>query len=580
MSDTVNRKENHKTKYIFVTGGVVSGLGKGITAASIGLILKTNGYNVDAIKFDPYLNVDPGTMSPYEHGEVFVLGDGTECDLDLGHYERFLDTNLTSISSVTAGKIYSNILEGERRGDYLGKNVQLIPHVTNYIKERFTRDSDSIDVRIIEIGGSAGDMEGEIFMEAIRQFRQNNRGQVLHFHLGYVPFLECSGEYKTKPFQNSLRELLRTGLQPDVLVARYEKKEGIYFEQNLIQKLALFGNVEEDFVIKVPDLKSIYEVPIHLYQDIGVHKKLESFILQNIGKLNQPLPEFFNQYNSDLEHKKRYQMKIATNQNIRVAVVGKYGSKLGDADYSVMQSLSIAGFYAGCNVIPVVIAAEDLETQYTDVDKFVEMNAIMESCDAFLVLGGFGNRGMEGKILAAKYARENKKPFLGICLGLQMAVVEFARNVCGLNAFSAEMLEENGNLEATSTKDMVIDYMKGQDSIQKKGGTMRLGNYECEVVPSTLASQLFEVSKTVERHRHRLEVQTKYLDQFAAKGLNVSGKFYYTAGSGKQEYLPEIMELDQSIHPYFIGIQSHPEMLSRPTKAHPLFLGLIKACLK
>jgi CTP synthase len=569
---------NSKTKFIFVTGGVVSGLGKGITAASIGLILKTNSYRVDAIKFDPYLNVDPGTMSPYEHGEVFVLGDGTECDLDLGHYERFLDTDLTSISSVTAGKIYSSILEGERRGDYLGKNVQLIPHVTNYITDRFVTDTDNIDIRLIEIGGSAGDMEGEIFMEAIRQFRQNNRGQVLHIHLGYVPFLECSGEYKTKPFQNSLRELLRTGLQPHVLVARYEKKPDHNIAKEQLDKLALFGNVEPECIIAVPDLESIYAVPSHFYGS-EVMKRLEEFVVPHpasatgkgfvVKALDRPLPLFFQQGGKVLNPTK----------TIKLAVVGKYGSKLGDADYSVMQSIRIAAFYAGCEVENLIIAAEDLENNVEETWSKVKC------ADAFLVLGGFGNRGMEGKILAAKYARENKKPFLGICLGLQMAVVEFARNVCGLNAFSAEMLETPVGLsrqpliKGQESKDIVIDYMLGQESIQKKGGTMRLGNYECEIVNDTLASELFGVSKTVERHRHRLEVQTKYLEILSKNGMKVSGKFNYTSGEGKQEYLPEIMELDQKIHPYFIGIQSHPEMLSRPTKAHPLFLGLIKACL-
>jgi CTP synthase len=569
MSDKKLIGDISQTKYIFVTGGVVSGLGKGITAASIGLILKANGYKVDAIKFDPYLNVDPGTMSPYEHGEVFVLGDGTECDLDLGHYERFLDTDLSSISSITAGKIYSNILEGERRGDYLGKNVQLIPHVTNYIKERFTSDNENIDVRIIEIGGSAGDMEGEIFMEAIRQFRQNNRGQVLHFHLGYVPFLECSGEYKTKPFQNSLRELLRTGLQPHILVARYEKKLEHDIAKEQLDKLALFGNVEPECIIAVPDLESIYAVPSHFYGS-QVMKRLEEFVGGNI--LEKPLPLFFQQRGKVLNPLK----------TIKLAVVGKYGSKLGDADYSVMQSIQIAAFYAGCEVENLIIAAEDLENNVEETWQKVR------SADAFLVLGGFGNRGMEGKILAVQYARENKKPFLGICLGLQMAVVEFARNVCGLNAFSAEMLEALSHTGTGSfatfkmteiPKDIVIDYMLGQETIQKKGGTMRLGNYECDIVSNTLASQLFGVNKTVERHRHRLEVQTKYLEILSQNGLHVSGKFNYTSGEGKQEYLPEIMELDQNIHPYFIGIQSHPEMLSRPTKAHPLFLGLIKACL-
>ncbi len=785
MDTNITKKTSTiKTKFIFVTGGVVSGLGKGITAASVGLILKNNGYRVDAIKFDPYLNVDPGTMSPFEHGEVFVLGDGTECDLDLGHYERFLDTNLTLISSVTAGKIYSNILDKERRGDFLGKNVQLIPHVTNYIKECFVRDCQQIDVRIIEIGGSAGDMEGEIFLEAIRQFRQEFKDKILHFHLGYVPFLGCSGEYKTKPFQNSLRELLRTGLQPDILVARYEKNSSHDISIEQLDKLALFGNVESDCVIPMPDLDSIYAVPSHFYKsnvmgrlrefvgssnnnldqktkhlifdfdgvlarniennldmviqepyfgttDREVYRKLmikhfsktfhtkkeklsdEEYriklqrsldisdltakhynsiftdFIKNISNLkntklavvssggsvyvtkicreietqfgikfdailtcedslykddkvatvaklwnvdvrdcfyftdtisdvvelqdfmdkkkiigcswgwlgydllatvlpaNQILKNFddvleynFGDFNSDKTLSKPLPQffqnggKILDKDvpTVKLGVVGKYGSKLGDADYSVMQSIAIAGFYANCKVEPIIIAAEDIENQDS------ETLSKMKDCDGFLVLGGFGNRGMEGKILAAKFARESKKPFLGICLGLQMAVVEFARDVCGLKAISAEMLDSKESIEQKDF-DIIIDYIQGQENISKKGGTMRLGNYECEIVDGTLASQLFGTSKITERHRHRLEVQTKYLEILAQSGMKVSGKFNYHNGEGKQDFLPEIMELDSTIHPYFIGIQSHPEMLSRPTKAHPLFLGLIEACV-
>ncbi len=551
--------DQKQTKYIFVTGGVVSGLGKGITAASIGLILKSNHKTVDAIKFDPYLNVDPGTMSPFEHGEVFVLGDGTECDLDLGHYERFLDTNLTSISSVTAGKIYSQILEKERRGDFLGKNVQLIPHITNYIKECFVRNSDNIDIRIIEIGGSAGDMEGEIFLEAIRQFKQqfkqNNKDSVLHIHLGYVPFLGCSGEYKTKPFQNSLRELQRTGLQPDVLVARYEIHNETGLEQEQLDKLALFGNVEPNCVVPVPDLDSIYAVPNHFYKS-GMMTRLGQFVEID---LNQHLPEFFVQ-----------EGKVNSNKKVKLAVVGKYGSKLSDADYSVIQSLQIAGFYAECKVEPLIIAADKL------FDKDTESWDLLTQADGVLVLGGFGKRGMEGKILAIEHARVNKKPFMGICLGLQMAVVEFARNVCGLEAVSAEMFDDKSELQ---NKEVVIDFMKGQENVQKKGGTMRLGNYTCDLELDSLASELFGVSQITERHRHRLEVQTKYLNLFAKNGLHTSGRFNYISNN-KQEFLPEIIELDRAIHPYFIAIQSHPEMLSRPTKPHPMFLGLIQNCLK
>jgi CTP synthase len=542
------------TKYIFVTGGVVSGLGKGITAASIGLLLKNNGISVTALKLDPYLNVDPGTMSPFEHGEVFVLSDGSECDLDLGHYERFLETTLDTNSSITSGKIYSAILEKERMGEFLGKNVQLIPNVTNYIKDCFEINSDKFDVKIIEIGGSAGDMEGEIFLESLRQFKQKNKKNVIHLHLGYVPFLGCSGEYKTKPFQASLKELLRDGIQPDILVARYEPNSHNELTKDQLDKLALFGNVENEYVIPVPDLHSIYAVPNHLNKS-SIKNILSEFVQKPLDKA---LPDFFLS-----EGKVQNPTKT-----VKVGVVGKYGSKLGDADYSVMQSINIAGFHAGVEVQIIIISAEELEQGNLEAK-----NKLKES-DCIMVLGGFGIRGMEGKIEAIKYARENQKPFLGICLGLQMAVVEFARNVCGIDAYSAEMFE-NG----TSKGELVIDFMQGQQNIQKKGGTMRLGDYKCDIIDGTLAKTLFGTSSTIERHRHRLEVQSKYLDLMESKGLKVSGKFNYTTSEGNQEFLPEIMELDNSIHPYFIGIQSHPEMLSRPTKPHPLFLGLIKACL-
>jgi CTP synthase len=543
-------------KFIFVTGGVVSGLGKGITAASIGLILKSNGISVDAVKFDPYLNVDPGTMSPFEHGEVFVLNDGSECDLDLGHYERFLDTDLTSNSSVTAGKIYSAILDMERRGDFLGKNVQLIPNVTNYIKDCFKSGKDS-DVRIIEIGGSAGDMEGEIFLEAIRQFRREYKGQILHIHLGYVPFLNCSGEYKTKPFQSSLRELLRTGLRPDVLVARYELQPNQTLTTEQLDKLALFGNVEPDCVIPVPDLDSIYAVPKHFVQS-GFLPILSNFT----GRVLQAnLPQFF-------EQKGEVQQPLA---KIKVALVGKYGSKLGDADYSVVQSLTIAAFAAKVEIEHLIIAAEDL------LDQSNQAYQDLLIADCVLILGGFGRRGMEGKIVAANIARTMKKPFLGICLGLQMAVVEFARNACGLDAISAEMLELG---QSSQDKSVLIDFMEGQKELAniggQKGGTMRLGAYNCQIQPDTLAYTLFGQKEIVERHRHRLEVQAEFVPILESNGMVVSGKYYYN----DKDFLPEIVELKKDLHPYFVAIQSHPEMLSRPSKPHPLFLGLLKACLK
>ena len=543
------------TQYIFVTGGVVSGLGKGITAASVGLILKSSGYAVDIIKFDPYLNVDPGTMSPVEHGEVYVLNDGSETDLDLGHYERFLDINLTSNSSVTAGKIYSNILDMERAGVFLGKNVQLIPNVTSYIKECFSRESKNIDVRIIEIGGSVGDMEGEIFLEAIRQFKRE--AKVLHIHLGYVPFLGCSREYKTKPFQNSLKELLRTGLQPNLLIARYEKQATQDINQDQLEKLALFGNVEAGYVLPVPDFSSIYEVPNHLIK-VGICSLLSDYMKNSI---RPDIPEFFLMEGKSVKPTKR----------VRVAVVGKYGSKLSDADYSVMQSLTIAGFYAGCEVESEIILADDL------MDEGDLSWTRLKSCDSILVLGGFGLRGMEGKIKAIEYARISKKPFLGICLGMQMAVVEFARNVCGIQAISAEMLDGE---KSTPEDVLVVDYMKSQIDITKKGGTMRLGAYQCDLTEGSLIQELYTKSQIVERHRHRLEVQSQYIDILGGQGMKITGKYYYQDEEGEQQFLPEMLELDRSLHPYFVATQSHPEMLSRPTNPHPLFLGLINQGLK
>jgi CTP synthase len=547
------------SKYIIVTGGVVSGLGKGITAASIGLLLKSSGVTADAVKFDPYLNIDPGTMSPFEHGEVYVLDDSSETDLDLGHYERFLDVNLTQNSSVTAGKIYNQILERERDGVYLGKNVQLIPHVTNYIKECFQREVKT-DVRIIEIGGSTGDMEAEIFLESYRQFRREHRTDVLHIHLGYVPYLDCSGEYKSKPLQNSIRELLRAGLQPDIIVARYAEENGEVVSNDILNKIALFSNLPTDAVIPLPDFNSIYEVPRYL-ASTSILNQLSNFVGKN---LEPKLSEFFEKAGSVEK----------TNQSVRIGIVGKYGSKLGDADYSLQQSIKIAGFASNVNIEIDLLNAEKFEK--TEAEESVEW-AKLKACDGIIVPGGFGKRGMEGKINAAKYARENKIPYLGICLGLQMAVVEFARNVLNLNAFTSEMFENRDELEG---KDILIDFIPEQLQIHKKGGTMRLGGYDCEILPSTLASQLYSKKEIRERHRHRLEVQAKYIAQMEENGFKVSGRHNFKTVENEDSYLVEIMELDQNIHPFYIGIQSHPEFLSRPNNPHPLFKGLIEASKK
>lgn len=530
-------------KYIVVTGGVVSGIGKGITSASIGVLLKSAGYTVDAAKFDPYLNVDPGTMSPFEHGEVYVLEDGSETDLDLGHYERFLDVNLTKESSVTSGKIYQSILNKERQGDYLGRNVQLIPHVTQFIQEKFQAGPD-VDVRIIEIGGSTGDIEQEIYLESVRQFKQKMGDNMLHVHLGYIPFLACSGEYKTKPFQNSLRELLRTGIQPDILVARYEPRNNQALPSSVISKLSLYSNLPIHRVLELPDLLDIYDVPPYLLSH-GAQKSLNEFMNSDT---EITLPDFYS--SPSYKH------------TVYIGMVTKYTS-LDDSYFSVIESLRIAGRHQNVQVNIEFVDAEKLESGSADTWE------LLRRMDGILVPGGFGNRGLEGKIKAIQDAKQNNQPFLGICLGLQMAFVGCARE-SGLNAVSREMIKEEDDSEKY---DVVIDYMYNQNEEIAKGGTMRLGGYDCEIVENSLASQLYGSMTITERHRHRLEVQDRFLEKVATTGLKATG-FHHVDEHTK---LVEIVELDQNIHPYFIAIQSHPEFLSRPGKPHPLFQGLVKA---
>lgn len=553
-------------KYIFVTGGVVSGLGKGITTASLGILLKTSGFTVDAVKFDPYLNIDPGTMSPYEHGEVYVLDDGSETDLDLGHYERFLNVNLTKNSSVSAGRIYDSILKKERDGLYLGKNVQLIPHVTNYIKECFSRglpkNDDKEHIRLIEIGGSTGDFEAEVFLESFRQFKAAYKENVLHIHLGYVPFLDCSGEFKTKPLQTSIRELLSSGLQPDVIVARYAPEGKEHLSTSALEKIALFSNLPPTHVISLPDLKSIYEVPLHL-QNGPAPQILNQFLKTEI-KPN--LPDFFS---------KILQPNSATTK-FKIALVAKY-PKLSDAYLSLLESIKIAAVSNDVLVESYFVDAEYLEAGSNSI-KYEKEWAKLKEADGIIIPGGFGVRGMEGKVLASKYARENKIPFLGICLGLQMAVVDIARNVAKLNAFSSEMLVEDAELKMD--KDLVIDFIPEQKEIYQKGGTMRLGGYDCDLEPGSLASSLFGVRQTRERHRHRLEVQQQFLPQLEKAGIVVSGKHFYKDREGEEKYLVEMIELNSKQHPYFIATQSHPEFLSWPSLPHPLFDGLIKSVKK
>jgi CTP synthase len=541
-------------KYIVVTGGVVSGIGKGITTASLGLILKSSGFSVDAIKFDPYLNVDPGTMSPYEHGEVYVLDDGSETDLDLGHYERFLDVNLTKNSSVTAGKIYNRITQMEREGRFLGKTIQVIPHVTGHIQDCFKADIENQDnhIRLIEIGGSTGDIEAEVFIESFRQFRAKYKKDVLHVHLGYVPFLKNLGEYKTKPLQTSIRELLSKGVQPDIVVARYSPESGQKLTREVEAKLALFSGLEASHVWSLPDLDSIYSVPKFLIENTQVRPILANF---TGSQVDNNLSRFFN-FTTQKEHQ------------IKIAMVAKY-SKLEDAYLSLYESLKIAGMQASASVSIELVDSQKLE-QKDNLEW-----AKLKSVDGVIIPGGFGNRGMEGKILAARYARENQIPFLGICLGLQMAIIEFARSVSGLKARSREM-DETGEVSDTV---YLVDYIPEQKDIHIKGGSMRLGGYDCLLEEKSLAHKLYAKKNIRERHRHRLEIQQDNLDLLASQGLKVSGKHFYKNKQGEDRFLVEIMELDTSIHPYFIATQSHPEFLSRPDKPHPLFLGLINSAI-
>ena len=531
------------TKYIFVTGGVVSGLGKGITAASLGRLLKNRGYKVTIQKFDPYLNVDPGTMSPYEHGEVFVTDDGAETDLDLGHYERFIDENLTKNSSVTMGKVYLSVLEKERRGDYLGKTVQVIPHVTNEIKEKiYSFEDTDVDIVITEVGGTVGDIEGLSIIEAIRQVGlEKNKEDVLYVHVTLLPYISGSNEIKSKPTQHSVKELQSLGIQPDILVCRAEQE----IPENIREKLALFCNVRKSSVIQNKTADCLYAVPLMLEKEglareVCNHLRLDSFVPDN----------------SKWEEMVENIRTIKPEDKVKVAIVGKY-VKLEDSYISVVESLQHAGFV---NKVKVEIDMVDSETIVAE-----NVKEKLSKYDAIVVPGGFGDRGIEGMIETIKYAREEKVPFLGICLGMQMTVVEYARNVLGLkDANSAEF--------SKTTKNSVIHIMETQKDIKKKGGTMRLGSYPCVIKKGSLAEEVYGASKIDERHRHRFEYNNEYKERLENAGLICSG----VSPDGS---LVEIVELEPKAHPYFIAGQFHPELKSRPNNPAPLFVGLIKACL-
>jgi CTP synthase len=526
-------------KYIFITGGVVSSLGKGIAAASLGLLLKERELNVTIQKFDPYINVDPGTMSPFQHGEVFVTEDGAETDLDLGHYERFIDTDLTRKHSVSTGQIYQAVIDRERQGGYLGKTVQVIPHITDEIKNRIRavgEGDNPPDVIITEIGGTTGDIESQPFLEATRQLRlELGAENCIFIHLTLVPYIRAAKELKTKPTQNSVRQLREIGIQPDVLLCRTE----VPLNRDIRQKLALFCNVHEEHVIEARDVSSIYQVPIQLEKE-----RLDEVVVKLL-RVDAPPPDL----TVWLELLKR--MNEAENE-VSIAVCGKY-VHLRDAYKSIIEAFTHAGIHNDVGVNIRWVDAEDIETQ--GAERFLEDVA------GVLVPGGFGERGIQGKLEAARYAREKKIPYLGICLGLQSAVIEFAKNVCGVgDADSSEF-----NLGCSNP---VIDLMEDQEHDGSKGGTMRLGAYPCHIKPNTLAHECYDQTEVAERHRHRWEVNNRYREEFEKQGLVISG----TSPDGN---LVEMIELRD--HPFFVAVQFHPELKSRPNRPHPLFRALVKA---
>lgn len=534
------------TKYIFVTGGVVSSLGKGITAASLGRLLKSRGYRVTIQKFDPYINIDPGTMSPYQHGEVFVTDDGAETDLDLGHYERFIDINLSKNSNTTTGKIYQSVINKERRGDYLGGTVQVIPHITNEIKERVFRvgQQDNADFVITEIGGTVGDIESLPFLEAIRQVKKDvGKNDVLYIHVTLVPYISAAGELKTKPTQHSVKELRSIGISPDILVCRSEKP----ISKEMREKMAMFCDVDPDAVIQNLTARSIYEVPM-LMEEQG----LDTIVLRKLEMEDKP-KDMQGWHDMVARILKKYDKKVT------IAVVGKYVA-LQDAYISITESLRHAAVANETELDIHWVNAEEIEADDTDMAK------VMAGVDGILVPGGFGNRGIEGKIKAIQYAREHKIPFFGICLGMQCAVIEFARHVCG-------MADANSSEFNPNSTHPVIDLMPEQLDVEDLGGTMRLGLYPCKVYPDTLTSKAYNAELIYERHRHRYEFNNAFREEIVGKGLVLGG----TLPNGR---LVEIVELPESEHPWFLGAQFHPEFKSRPTNPHPLFREFVGAAVK
>jgi CTP synthase len=527
-----------KSKFIFITGGVASSLGKGIAASSIGAILEARGLRITVVKMDPYINVDPGTMNPLEHGEVFVTNDGAETDLDLGHYERFTHAELTADNNFTTGQIYFSVIQKERRGDYLGKTVQVIPHITNEIKERILRNARDVDVVIVEVGGTTGDIEGLPFLEAIRQLKYDlGPENTLYIHLTLIPVIRTAGEIKTKPTQHSVKELLSIGIQPDILLCRTEQA----LSADVKKKISLFCNVGPESVISAIDVANIYEVPLNFHLE-GLDKRI-------VERLNiwtrQP----------DLAAWENIQKRIAAPQGeVRLGMIGKYMA-LKESYKSLNEAITHGGLAHQTKVTIVPIASDDVESK-PEILKEAQV-------DAMIVPGGFGERGTEGKIKAIQYAREHKIPFLGICLGMQLATVEYARHVAGLTRAHSQEFDENPD-------QAVIHYMEGQTKTGDKGGTMRLGAYPCRLMKGSRAEKLYALGEIQERHRHRLEFNNHYREALEAKGLKITG-------TSPDNRLVEVVELED--HPFFVGVQYHPEFISKPTRPHPLFAGLIEAAI-
>lgn len=525
-----------KTKFIFITGGVVSSLGKGLACASIGALLEARNLRVTLMKLDPYINVDPGTMSPYQHGEVYVTDDGAETDLDLGHYERFTSAKMMKKNNVTTGRIYYSVINKERKGDYLGETVQVIPHITNEIKNFILEVANNNDIVLAEIGGTVGDIESLPFLEAIRQFRKDGGADnVLYIHLTLIPYISAAGELKTKPTQHSVMKLREIGIQPDIIICRTEKP----LSKSIKDKIALYCNVEERAVISAPDVRNIYEVPLRLHSE-----NLDEIIVEKL-KMWTGTP-----------HLEKWE-KLIENVNklkdrVRIAIVGKY-VHIRDSYKSLHEALAHSGFANRCRV----------EQIYVDSEEIMKSNAEkhLKDVHGILVPGGFGERGIEGKILAAKYARENKIPYFGICLGMQIATIEFARNVCNLNNAHSSEFDKN-------TKYPVIDLMPEQKNINDMGGSMRLGAYPCIIKTHTNAFTAYNKKEISERHRHRYEFNNNYKDTFTKKGAVFSGIC-------PENNLVEIFEIKE--HPWFLGCQFHPELKSKPHEPHPLFVDFIKA---